>query len=335
MDNISEFIKNNPERAQAYAIESQEYAKKNRIPPLKTKVELAAWLSANKLSVDPGKLDRIWIGVQISQALSNAPPPEPEAPQETPQESGFSQLIGLALLPLSPFLKGKGELMEDDSKFKKIEENLKEEWLKNNPGKDFSSKEGLDYLHGNLDGPDAPTLQADAEKAFREKNPKKAAGYDRKARKAYKNPDEDPAISRAKRNIDEHIKARKAYFERNGLAGNWDEIQKKIKDQEWDRFAKRYSEKAKAYRGDLSEVDNAIDRHEIRQHLSEYAKSPTGKEVKLTQKIKREAPLSREEVSKRLEAIQPHVPTSQIYVPHEKPLTAAPVRSAPRDLGPR
>ncbi len=295
MDNISEFIKNNPQKAQAYAIEWQEAARKYFFPAFATKKEWIDWLSTSKIDLPQD----LWVGNEILQALNTVTlASQPETPPEPTPQSNPLSLLGAALIPFA--FRSKPELMEDDSRFKKIEEDLKKEWLKNNPSKDFSGKEGLDYLHGNLDDPDAPTLKSDAEKAFREKNPKKATYYDKRAKKIYKNSDEDPAIARARRDIDEHIRARRAYFEKNGIEENFDGVEKKIKDQEWDRFIKRYEIKARGYRENLPDLDRALDRGEIRQKLLEYKES-TGKEIKYTEKLKREAPkVSVEDATKRL-----------------------------------
>lgn len=308
MANISEFIKNNPKLAQDYAIETQEYLKENKIPLFKTRAELAAYLSANNL---PADLNKLWAGIQIQETISTVAPQEPEVPVAPEGEAGVSNLANLVMLPLFFFGRKRPELMEDDPKFKKIEEGLKEEWLKNNPDKTLESSEWLDYRYGNPDNPGASTLHDDAEKAFRQKQPKKAAYYDKQAKKIFKNPDKDPAIVRARENIGDHIAARKAYFEKNGFEGNWDDFQKKIKDQEWDRFSKRYKTKAYKYREGLGkdfgeklpDLDRALDRLEIKKQLEAYT-ARTGKEIKYVEKEKREAPrTSVEEATKRLEEL--------------------------------
>ena len=329
MDNISKFIKNNRERAQSYAIETNEYLKENRVPPFKTRAELAAYLRANDLSVDPNKLERIWIGSQILEAISTIPTQEPEAPQETARgQGGFANFAGLLASPLF-FIRRRPDLLEDDPKFKKIEENLAKEWQKNNPGKTSESHEWLDYRYGNLDNPDAPTLRSDAERQFREKNKSRAAYYDERAKKIYKTLDEDPAVNRAKSNIDEHIKARKALFEAGKLEENRDEIEKKIKSREWDRFAKQYPTKSSAYQASNNDIRRTVERESIQRSLRSFQES-TGKEIKYVEKAKREAPkISVSEATKRLEAIKPAVPPHKLYIPLEKPIGTTPIRSAP------
>lgn len=336
MDNgISEFIMNNRQKAEAYAIESQEYLRKNRIPPFKTKGELAQLLSANKLSVDPDTLDRIWIGSQILLTFSNMSPPpqESETPSVPPPRLNFLGLIGTALIPFA--FRNQAELVEDDPKFKKIVEQKKEEWLKNNPGKDFSSKEGLDYIYGSLDDPEAPSLRDEAEKEFREKHKKLAERYNRLVKKPYKTPEEDPAIRHTKQQIEEHKHQRKLFFERNGAPDNWEDIQKKIEHREWDRFVNRYPGKARAYQEKSIDINRVLDKQDIRQKLLEYRQS-LGREIKFTEKIKRGAPrISVEEATKRLENIAPHIPPQQLYVPHiptgaPTSTAAPPTRFAPR-----
>jgi hypothetical protein len=305
---IEEFIRQNPQKAQQYAEEWSEAARDYGIPLLQSREEWESWRQTNR----PG-LDRdLWVGKEILQALTAVPPStEPEKPEGSSSRFSLLGLLGAAVAPLA--FSGGPEILEGDSSFLKIIEEKKTEWLKNNPGKDFSSKEGIDYLYGDLDDPEKPTVNDDAEKAFREKYSKKANYYDEQAKKLVKNPIEDHAVQRAKKNIENHTRARQAYYEEHGMPEDWEDVKKRIGKQEWDRFLKRYPEKANAYRSKIDDIDKALERLTIKQkiidfqetqkHLEAY-KEATGKEINPTAKTKREAPkISIEEATKRLESL--------------------------------
>lgn len=298
--NIEEFILNNRKKAEEYAIDSAEAQKDYGIPPFKTKEELISWLKNNSVNIDP---EKYWAGHEISKAFSTVESPPPQEPQQYEQAplGNAANLLGLFAIP---FVFGQQpELMEDDPKYHKLREELKEKWLKENPTKDFESKEGIDYLHGSLDDSDAPTLDNETEKAFREKYPKKAERFDKKAQQVYKNSEDDPAVQKTRQKINEHIEARKKLLERTGSNESWENIRKKIEHREWDEFAKRYEKKAYAYRQKIKEVDRALDRREIRQKLAQYANA-SGKDVRYVEKAGRTAPkISIDETTRRLESI--------------------------------
>jgi len=96
---------------------------------------------------------------------------------------------GLANTPLmAAMFLIKPKTMEDDRYYQEIENKLKNEWLKNNPGKDFASKEGLDYLYGSLDDRTKTSLHKEAEESFRNDSrfKKQVERYDKEAQKIYK-----------------------------------------------------------------------------------------------------------------------------------------------------
>lgn len=337
MDNgsIAKFINDNPNRAQIFAEDWKAAVKKHQIPAFQTEPEFKAWCRVNNLE----SIANLWLGNEVLRVLSSNRTPEPQIQQETQNQTGGPGIMGIASLALLPFIRRpREELLEDDDDFKKIEDDVKKKWLEDNPGKDFESLEGIDYLHGSLDDPDSPTAHDEAEKIFREKHKDKAEHYDKEAQRKYSNPNDDPKIKKTKQNIEEHIKTRKAYFEKNGSSENWDEVQKKIEKREWDRFAKRYSEKASAYRKNVQEIDNALDRQEIKQQLKERRErigpqwETTGRDIRLTDKTKRPAPEmgGREKATERLESIIPVNPPHQLYIPSQRPMGAAGPRSEPR-----
>ena len=182
----------------------------------------------------------------------------------------------LAAVPiLAASFLARPKIMQEDRDYQKIEEKLKKEWLEKNPGKDFSSKEGLDYLHGSIpfdplrtgagedlraeekwEGawaksvganlPKTPTLSYDAEKEFRS-NPKfkkRIERYDKEAKKIYKKPQDDPAwqLHHGQQEANQRILALRSQDEviNNGIIRGVGEKQ----DEE---FAQKYPEKAKAY----------------------------------------------------------------------------------------
>src|SRR3989344_5989196 len=146
----------------------------------------------------------------------------------------------------SPILESEYEnspkIMEEDKDYQKIENDLKRKWLENNPGKDFTSKEGIDYLYGSLDNENAPALKGEAQKIFRE-NPKfreRIERYDKEKERVYDNPQQDPTVANLRKTAAEHAKAREELI---GSPIDNQLIQKRASDH----FEEKYPKKASAY----------------------------------------------------------------------------------------
>ena len=257
MDNISDYISKNPVLARGLELRWQDFRRKYNVPNFSSEEDLLAWSQKNQTGIP----DPILFGFAISKFHEAQTKQQvPEAPQqETLSQTGQgSNPLSLLGLPLLPFFGGRQNLMEDDEKFYKISEAKKKQWVKNNPGKDFLSREGLDYLYGSLDDPTAPNLLKETEKEFRDKHPKEADKYDREAKKISKNPENDLAVARLRHDIESHLEARKVLAKKNNTTENWDELRKKIERMEWDNFAVRYPEKATFYRERIPELEKVV-----------------------------------------------------------------------------
>jgi hypothetical protein len=180
-------------------------------------------------------------------------------------QSKIPQYLTAVPLLAAAFLV-KPKIIEDDKSYKKIEENLKKEWLKQNSGKDFSSKEGLDYLYGSLDDRTKTSLHGEAEAAFRNnsKFKKRIERYDKEAKKIYKNRKADPKVQ---------------LFERNAQL----EITARIKLQE-----KTRNKQIEASREDIKKSQNEIINRVNRKYLREFAQNYREKTDIYHEKIKLE-----------------------------------------------
>lgn len=173
----------------------------------------------------------------------------------------------------------KPKIMEEDRHYQQIEEGLKKEWLKNNNAKDFSSKEGLDYLYGP-DDKTKPSLGKEAEEAFR-KNPKfkqRVERYDKEKKKIYKKPDDDPRILAVRNKIQEEVRARTELLEKKSKNSSQlnlskeeverykKEIATNVTKKHWKDFDQNNPEKNKAYYNMISAPQKSQDQEDNEQN---------------------------------------------------------------------
>lgn len=195
---IERLIKNDPKRADAQAFEWQQFLKtyspsSPELLSIETSEDFHRWAQEHpEKNIDTS----VWAGKEISETYGYLRNRHEESQMTNEGGADPTKLPSdLASTPLlaALFLQ-KSKIMEDNRHYQKIEENLKKEWLKNNPGKDFSSKEGIDYLYGSLENGTKNSLHKEAEEAFR-RNPKHQRDverYDREAKKIYKDHERDP-----------------------------------------------------------------------------------------------------------------------------------------------
>lgn len=215
----------------------------------------------------------------------------------------------LAQTALALAFRNRPKTIEDDKDYQKIAEQQKKLWLEKNPGKDFTSKEGLDYLHGSLEDENAPSLKKDAEEAFRN-NPKyrkRLERYDKESKKVYKNPDDDPRIIRTREEIETHIKARHEYLKTHEEDKKPEDVSRIIQKQSWEGFIRRHPEKAKEYGKSNIDIKKAHDKEEIKKQLADLEQK-TGRQVRYVEKIHRPQGMGVEEATRRLESIIPSQP---------------------------
>lgn len=256
---IEQFIRNRPKSADDSVFQWQNFLKRYpEASSIQSREEFGAWAKAHNINPD------IWSGREIADAYFYLR--EQHEMTQMQKEGGVDPSIVPQYLIAAPLLASmffqRKRIMQDDDDYKKIENTLKEDWLKKNPGKDFASKEGLDYLHGSLDNDNNPSLRKDAEKTFRAntKYQKRIERFDREKAKIYKHIDDDPAVARLKTEIDEHTNAR---------GGDPDGI---IQRKSWERFVKEHPEKVQAYAEKEDDRKNA----NFRRFMKEAAERDQG-----------------------------------------------------------
>ncbi|MBI2028655.1 MAG: hypothetical protein HYT07_03525 [Candidatus Levybacteria bacterium] len=243
---IERFIRERPKEADAKTFEWQNFSRKYpEALGIGTPEEFYRW--ARQKNIDPD----IWIGKEIADTYYYLRSQHEDIQMQKNGSVDLSNVPqSLAGVPvLAAMFLERPKIIQDDKDYKKIEEKLKKDWLEKNPGKDFSSQEGLDYLYGSLENEDLPSLSKDAQKTYRD-NPKYAKRlerYDREKKKIYKNPENDPAIIRLNKTIEEHVVARSDFLKKGGGNYSMEEVGNAIKKHEWSKFAKDHPEKTNSH----------------------------------------------------------------------------------------
>lgn len=280
---IERLIKDRPREADALAAGWQEFVQKHpKTLSFERKEEFDAWAAQNpEINIDTN----IWIGREITEVYFylreqherlQAQIEGKVNPRSVPRE-----LLALPILALA--FSNRPRIIEDDKDYQKIALQLKKDWLEKNPGKDFTSKEWLDYRYGSLDDDRAPTLNADAKKIFRTdpRYSKRVERYNEEEQRIYENLDDDPKVTWVKREIDEHIKARGGYFKTHEEDKKPEDIARIIQNQSWGRFEEEHRKKAEAYaekseeeNDKKSDLENARDivRKKIRETIERKAR---------------------------------------------------------------
>jgi hypothetical protein len=236
-------IRENPKEADALAFASQEYFKSHK--------------EALPSDIPKSVLD----GQTISEVYSYLRDQHEDSQMHSDGAVDQSKIpLGLAATPLlaAAFLE-KPKIMENDRSYQRIEENLKKEWLRNNPGKDFLSKEGIDYLYGSLDDRTKASLRREAEESFRN-NPKfkdRIERYDKEAKKIYKDRRADPKVWTFEHNAQVEAAARFEFQEKNrdkkikiskeDIGRSQGEIINAVNRKYLREFAQNYPEKTDTY----------------------------------------------------------------------------------------
>lgn len=255
-------IRRDPRRAETLAFEWQEFLKSNaktspEILDVETSEEFYRWAQEH-----PGINTSAWeMGKQISDAYCYLREEHENLQMREAGEIDRSTLPrDLAEMPLlaSVFLQ-RAKIMEHDRGYQKIEEGLRREWLRKNKGKDFSSKEGLDYIYGSLDDKTQAAIHQEAQEAFRKdpKNVRKIERYDKEAKKIYKNHQDDPQWLTHEYNIQLETSARLEWLEKNRnkkikvpkeeIKKSQEKIVKRIREKHQEEFMRSHPEKAKIY----------------------------------------------------------------------------------------
>lgn len=333
---LEKLIRENPKQADVQAFEWQQFLKNNagnspELLSIDTTEEFYRWADEH-----PEKnIDRsVWVGKEIADSYYYLRDRYEDEQMRTDGKVDASKiptdLLGLPLLAAG-FLE-KTKTMEDDKDYQKIEENLKKEWLKNNPGKDFLSKEGIDYLYGSLEDPTKQSLAKDSEASFRN-NPKlkkRIERYDKEKKKIYKDPKDDPSPRTHESITQAHINTRLEYLKTHDEEKTSEEIVNLVRKNSQEDFATKFPEKAKAYGQKVEGLQSAQEKIQINEALASYTAS-SGKEIKYVEKERAEPPsISVSNATKILEGISqpqeesfslrtPSSTTSQISPPTQSP----------------
>lgn len=255
--------------------------------------------------------------------------------QEIQQFSSFlpKGIFDIPLLAATYFIDP--EVMQLDRRYQGIVRQKKKQWKKDNPGKDFNSQEGLDFLYGSMDGTIPSRLHQETEEEFRRLHPKKAEKYDKKKENLYKDANFDPSVKYHETIIDEHVQARYALLKKKDSKTKLEDVRKQIEEHSWERFVNDHPEKAKEYAEEHEGIKKAYTKVAIGKTLDEYQKT-TGKEIKYVEKSHKPEDIRVEEATKEIESIkqpsplhlqspiEPVLPGITIISPQGKPLFNTP-----------
>lgn len=245
--NWHKFFNNLQARNQTMAIEVSSF---------QSKAQFITWANAHtELTIDTS----LWSGKEIEYVYATMREKAELASESPGTQRGYDfndtlknlRFLGLVAYPL---LRSKKELMEDDDTYIKIADKKRKEWFEKHPDKGAASKEYIDYIHGSLENPDAPSITKDTEGEFRQNYREKAENYDLKARKVYQDIGQDKAVNLVEARINAHTEARVALAKKelpNMTAQQEEEKRKEIKEQVERRayraFVKQYQPKAEEY----------------------------------------------------------------------------------------
>jgi lysozyme family protein len=148
------------------------------------------------------------------------------------------------------------EGLDADPRYKEIEEELKAKWQQENPNEENLSSNHQNYLLGSQDPNNAnlPTLKTDAEALFKQRYPTDTKKYQAKERvRIYKNPNIDPAVVQQSQNIlratnlDPEVRNATKISGGDSNESIWQKIHAREQLFGWEKFAREYPEKARAY----------------------------------------------------------------------------------------
>ena len=335
-EEIERSIKEHPHEADAIAKKWNEFAKNNpEVLSFNSSEKFYAWVDKHpEKHIDP----EVWVGKEIIDAYYYLRRQE-ENPQV--QNKDINQFrISPPLLDtsfLSLMFSNQPKTMQDDRTYLQIANGLQKKWLANNPGKDFWSKEGIDYLYGSLDDKNFLSLHKEAEKQFREnpQNAEKIGKYEKEKTRIYKNPQDDPSIRYHDYVIWEHAKARYYSLKKTDPSVQFDSVLEQIKNKTWEKFVLEHPQKAEAYAQKHQEIRKAYElikarpvkeETSIQEQLEDYQKT-SGKEIKYVEKTHRPEDISLEEANRRLDQILKAQSTQEqegVYIPEIQRETAPP-----------
>ncbi len=253
---IQRFIKYNGEQAHKYA--QEWFLFQNKHPEtqlLSSEEDWLHWLATHRsLGIDP----QLWQSREIQEVLSEPLRDYSFQPQEPTQSaaSNVSETVANVSKLLVPL---ESRDIEEDLSYLTIKKQKMQDWQKNNPGKDFDTSEGQDYLYGSLDeNTPVTTLNEEAEKEFRERFSKKAEKYDKKRKVTFQKASNDWTFSNKLSSIDSIAKKRYETLKKHGIGKTLEEIKNATEKNVWKEFARMYPEKAESYAAQYEPLKKAL-----------------------------------------------------------------------------
>lgn len=239
--------------------------------------------------------------------------------EEEKKHYGFGSLatpLTLAFL-ISRFKKTK--VIEQEKVYKEVEKTQKEEWLKNNPGKNFNIYEGIDYVYGSLDNPQNPSLHQDILNKIKEygslydQDKKQYKHYEKykklleKYGKKKEKENNSAEIAWAKKQIKEETEQRFKLLKQDLPEVDKNSLIEKINSQRWTEFIERYPKTAKEYAQSDAKIKKAYENWEAKEEILKEKKetqkelSEYQKDIKYVEKTHRPQELSQEEIAQKLQ----------------------------------
>lgn len=251
MDNLSrtlDFIKTNAVSADLAALDWNRFAKNN--PQAYTFNQYQQFLEwGGSKYINAETLRKLWQGKEIADAYFYLRDEnENKQMQQNGQVDAANENVGSPVFPLLGlpliFLSkhyNQSKIMEEDDEYQAIVSQKKSQWLNNNPSKDFSSKEGLDYAYGSLENNETPALEKDVKaeiekrklsnENFRKRFEKKEKRWEKEKTKVYKNPKDNPLYAYKERQINEHTKERFKLLKKENPSIKEEDIRKQVENR--------------------------------------------------------------------------------------------------------
>ncbi|MBI2430787.1 MAG: hypothetical protein HYV39_02125 [Candidatus Levybacteria bacterium] len=254
-------IKTHPRQADVLAREWGIFLKKHPdAPHFEIKEQFVSWAKEHDVNL------KLWEGKEITDAYFSLREQQEETQMQT---KGFIDTtdipIELTFLPFlaAAFIREKPKkIMQNDEEYKKIVEKKKAQWQEENPGKDQTSIEWINYQYGSLENPNALSVHNIAEKEFRE-NPQYAnrvKKHDDEKKKIYNNPAHDPIIAWQEEEIEKHARARHEYLKKQDPLITIGQTRERVAKRAWDQFVEDHPTKAKTYALEHEGIKTAIAR---------------------------------------------------------------------------
>lgn len=141
-------------------------------------------------------------------------------------------------------------IMLEDPRYQELLRLKKMERFKSRKRKEHT-KDDVDYLYGDLDNPEKPTIHTEVEQEFRRKYIEATKQYDEGKKKVYEHPEDDPVLQALKAKNKAHLSARETLLKQQGMGQDYqselERMKTRIQQQSYRKFVDDHPEKAAAY----------------------------------------------------------------------------------------